>query len=130
MFFYDVTLFITILSGYVIVVVVSIEECLDTVPSEQHRVLPHLILIIVLPVRIRILRIEVIFLGWDERRLDFLTEELVPVVSLEPNMVFDFLGTVETESIDWFSLDQFIYEICGLQTPTRRHFILPDLNLL
>lgn len=113
MFLYDVTLFISILSGYVIIVVVAIEECLDTVPSEQHRVLPHLILIIVLPVRIRVLRIEVIFLGWDERRFELLIEEVVPVVPLEPNMVFDLLGTVQTKSIDWFSLDQFIYEICS-----------------
>jgi hypothetical protein len=110
--------------------VVTIEQRLNTIPAQQHLVLPHLILTIVLPFAICILGIEVIFFRRDERRLVLMSEQSVPVVVLKPDMFLDFLRTVEAQTVDGFALDQFVYKVGCLESPAWRDFVLTDLNLL
>lgn len=81
---------------YVVVVVISVEEGLHAVASEEHRVLTHLLLAIVLPVTVRVLRIEIVLIGRHERRGDLLLKELIPLVVFEPYMVLDLLGSIKT----------------------------------
>lgn len=100
----DITLIIALLGSDLIIVVVPVEQCLNTVSPQEHGVLPYLILIIVLPIGIRILGIKVIFLWWNKGWLHLFIEEIVPVVTLEPHMVLDFLRSIESKTIDRFSL--------------------------
>ncbi len=54
--------------GYLLIVVVTLEESLDTVPSEQYWVLSHLFSVIIFPLAIGIFGIKVVLFGWYERR--------------------------------------------------------------
>ena len=92
--------------------------------------MPHLLLIIVLPVAVRVLCIEVVLIGWHEGRRDLPGVQLVPVVPLEPYVVLDLLRAIKAESVDRLPLDQLVDEVSRLETPPRRHLVLADLHLL
>jgi hypothetical protein len=49
--------------------VVAIEEHLDTVPSQQQGILPHLFCIIIFPLTISVLGIKVVLFRGNEGRL-------------------------------------------------------------
>ena len=45
-------------------------------------------------------------------------------------MVFYLLRAIQPQSVNRFSLNEFVEEVCGFQTPTRGHFLFSDLDLL
>lgn len=92
--------------------------------------MPHLLLIVVLPLAICVLRIKVILLRWHERRLGLFAEQLLPFIVLEPNVILDLLWAIKAKSVDWLSLDKLIDEVSCLETPARGNFISSDLHLL
>ena len=113
-----------------IVVIVTVKEGLNAVPSQDNRILPHLLSTVILPFAVRILCIEIVFFRWYKGRLDFFGKQLFPVVVFEPNMLFNFQRTIKTESVDWLSLYKLVDKIGCLKAPSGRNLILSDLHLL
>ena len=117
-------------SSDIIIMVITIEKRLDAVPSQQHRILPHLLLIVILPVTVCIFCVEVILIWGHKRRGDFPVYQVIPVEAFEPYMLLDFLRTVKSETVNRFSLDQTVNEVRSFERPPRRDLIFTDLNLL
>jgi len=55
--------------------------------------------------------------------------KFIPREILEPWVIFDFFGSIETESIIGFSLDESVYEVSAFNTPTRRDLMTLYLYL-
>jgi hypothetical protein len=98
-------------SCYIVIVIVAIEEGLYTVASEEHRILSHLFLVIIFPITVGILSIKIVFIGRHKRGRDTLIVEIVPIEIAEPDMVFDFLWTVQTETVNRLALYEFINKV-------------------
>lgn len=114
----------------VVIVVISIEQSLHTVPSEKHRCLPHLVFVVIFPITVCIFWIKIVLLRWDKWRLEPLIVKTIPVVVLKPHMLLHFLWSIQAKSVNWLSLDKFVDKISSFKRPTSRHFVLPDLHLL
>ncbi len=110
--------------------IVAIEKSLYRVPSKEHGVLPHLVARVVFPLAVSILSIEIVFLRWSKGRLGNMLVEVIPFVILEPDMIFNFLGTIQSQSVDRLSLDELVDEVSRFKRPPLGHFILTNLNLL
>ena len=91
--------------SYVIIMVITVKKGLYTVPTEEHRILSHLLICIVFPVAVSIFSVEVIFIGWQERWNYFAVKEFIPVVVLKPHMILNFLRPIKTKSVNGFALD-------------------------
>ena len=115
---------------YVIVVIVPVEQGLHRVPPQKHRVLPHLLFIIVLPVAISVLGIEVVLVGRHEGGRDLPGVQIIPVVSLEPYVVLDLLWAVQAKAVDRLPLNQLVDEVGRLEAPACGNLVLADLHLL
>lgn len=97
-----------------VIMIITIKKGLNAVSSKKHRVLAHLILTVVLPVTICIFSIKVIFIWWHKWRSKSSIEQIIPIVVLEPYMILYLLRTIKSKSVDWFTLDKFIYKVSGL----------------
>ena len=66
--FYYITLILDSFCSHVVIIVVPIEESLNTISPQKKRVLSHLFLIVVLPLTVCILGIKIVFFWRYERR--------------------------------------------------------------
>ena len=106
-----------ILSVYrsdVVIMIIAVKECLYTVSSKEERVLFHLFLVVVFPVAVCVLRIKVVLIWWNEWRGYLPIVKIVPWEILEPNMFFDFLRSIQPQSVDRFPLNELVYEVSSL----------------
>jgi len=81
-------------------VIVALEKLLNAGPFELRNRLLHRICVCILPFRVCVLGIEVIFtLRRDERRRLLFLIKFFPVVIFKPLVVFEVLRTVKPESV-------------------------------
>ncbi len=80
--------------GQLKIEVIAVEKSLDGVPPEKKSVLFELVVLLVLPFFIDVFLVEVVLLWWDEGAFDLSVCEVLPVVVLQPRVVFYFLGSV------------------------------------
>ena len=97
------------------IVIVALEELLNARPLKFRFVLLHLLSVGILPLTVRVLRIEVILRRlWDEGSLQALLRERLPVKANEPVMLLEDVWTFLTQPVSWLALDQLIDKICCL----------------
>lgn len=61
--------------------------------------------------------------------LEQILPKLVPRVSLEPGVIFDFIGTIEAQAVLRFALDQAINKVSAFDAPARRDLLAFNLHL-
>ena len=91
----------------------------------------HLLGVRVLPILVCVGVVEVVGL-WlrNERRLYFFAIQLLPVDVAEPFVRFHVLGPETTQTVDWLSLYQFVYEVHSFAGPSAGQILRFNLNLL
>lgn len=113
----------------VLIVVVPVERLLEDLLVQQLRVLLDLSAVLVAPLAIRVRRVEVVGVRWNERSWDALVQQIVPGEVTQPRVVLDVLRTVQTETVERLPLNQTIYEVRCLDSPAWRNVSAPNLHL-
>ena len=103
---------------------------MDRLPSQKKLSFFILRVVEVFPLFVNILCVKVIRIRRNERRFYFLVVEVFPREVLQPRVVLYFVWPIKTKSVNWFSLDHLVDEICCLDRPTSRNFVSSDLDLL
>lgn len=91
--------------------IVPVEEGLDAVSAQEHRVLSHCLGVVVLPFAVCVLGIEIVLLGRHEGALHFLFQKRFPIEVLEPDMLHYIRRPVQPQPIYRLALDQPVNEV-------------------
>ena len=114
-------------------VVVSVEKSLNGWSWQEQCILFNLLHIITLPivflVRLRFVKVISVWLRLV-RGFHFLLQKALPIKVSHPDMLFDFLWSIETKSIAWLSLQTLVDEVSCLKWPSLWQFISLDWHLL
>lgn len=105
MFFYNCWGVFLINCSDFLIVIITVEKSLNTVSPQKHRILPHLVCVVIFPLAICIFGIKVVLLGWNERWFDFAIKQLIPIITFKPDVIFYLLRSIKSQTIDRLSLD-------------------------
>ena len=97
-----------------VVVVVTVEEALNRISSEHKGILFEVFIFLVLPFLVYIFLVEVVLLRWHEGRLYLPVPKVLPGEVFEPRMRLYFSRSIYSQTVNWLSLNHFIYEISCL----------------
>jgi hypothetical protein len=118
---------------YLVVEIVAAEKVLNRVSPKEQRILLELFCILIFPrvncISLFLIEIFLILLR-HIRGNQFLLKQCLPVVVFEPNVLFDLMRPVETESISWLSLKAFVNKVGCLNRPALRDLMTTYLYLL
>ena len=120
------------LASAVRTVLITFKQGLDGRSYQEQSILAHLFRIISLKgiSIICLLLIEVVsILFWFKRGIDPLFQKSLPVIVTQPNVLFHFWRSIESESITRLTLKQLINEISGFKRPASWQVTSFDLHL-
>lgn len=83
----------------VLVMVITIEKFFEFLLVQQLHILLDLVTVVVLPLAVRVVRVEVVFVRWNERRGHPMVEQVVPLEVPQPRMILHILRTIQPQSI-------------------------------
>ncbi len=112
------------------IMVVACEKLLNRRSLQLLLILLHLFWVFVFPLRVGVLRVEVVFWNWwDEWRSQRFAIKLVPIHILQPYVIFNLFRAIQPKSSSGLSLNQSVNKISRILWPTRRGLCLFNLNL-
>jgi len=98
--------------------VISHEKFLNTRALQQCLVLLHLFGVGILPITVGIFSVEVVFFGRDKGRDDLFLEKFFPGIAFEPEVVFEILRSILTESVGRFTQNELVNEVGCSHAPS------------
>lgn len=112
-----------------IVIIISIEHCLERVSPEISKVLFELGIFQIFPLLTNVLLVKVVFFWWNEWSSDFPIIEILPRKIFEPWVILYFARSIEAQSFRRFSQNHFVDKVSCFDWPAPWNLILFNLNL-
>ena len=75
------------------------------------------------------LNLEHLLLTWNEWCCLCLCNQSLPVHIAQPKMIFDFMGSIQSQSIRGLALQDLVDEVCSLHGPALGDVSFPQVDL-